>query len=508
MLFNSIEYLIFLFSIGVIYFILPKNYQKYFLILSSVFFYAYYIFWHLFLLLAIVAVNYYYGLITEKQESPKRIFLIIIILINVSVLFLFKYFNFFNLNLLKLAGFLGWNYPVSYLQILLPLGISFYMFKCISYNIEVHRKNIRAVKRFDTFTLYIIIFPELVAGPIDKPQNLIPQLEIHHKYEYTRVTNGLKLIAWGLFQKWVIADRLAEIVNQVYNTPRSYDGLAFFIATVFFAIQIYCDFSAYSDIAIGTGEVLGFRLMKNFNRPYFAKSVPEFWRRWHISLSTWFRDYLFLPIAYKIFRVLKNKPFLKIKADYWSYSISTIITMLTAGLWHGANWTFILWGLILGIFLVFSIITKTIRNKLLKICKIKKFSSFHKLISVCLTFLLINFSWIFFRANSLNDALYIISHLFSGIFLYLKGAFINIIHLKIFDAVNPLFLSGNRLDMYLNLLFIIILFTVQLIQRKHEITVLIANKPLIVRWALYLMLILVILVFGKFESRQFIYMQF
>ena len=457
-----------------------------------------------------ILINYYSCLTIEKNVDKKRkYYLTGTIIINVLILFLFKYFNFLNTNLSSFARALGWNYSIGALEMILPLGLSFYTFKCISYDIEVHRKTIPVEKNLEIFSLYIFLYPELLAGPIDRPQNLLSQIRQTHGFDYERITNGLKLMAWGFFQKWVIADRLAMLVARVYDNPQEYNGLGYVVATFYFAIQIYCDFSAYSDIAIGAGEVLGFSFMKNFNRPYFAKSISEFWRRWHISLSTWLRDYLFLPIAYATARKLHNKRFIGIKPETWSYLAATIFTMFIAGLWHGANWTFISWGTLIGIFLVVSFSTRKFRRYFLKITKLNKLKRLHNLFSIVFTFSLICFCWIFFRANSFNDALYMISHIYTGFGHYFRMLAHSVAQFRFgHEIIEPFTLGFNDMELYLAVLFIGFLFIVNFIQTKVRIREFVSKRPAAVRWALYLLIIFIILIYGRFENRQFIYMQF
>lgn len=509
MIFNSLEFLIFFAFTTFIYFIIPGKYQKYFLIVSSVFFYAYFIPWHVLLLLLIIVLNYYSGKAIGNAEGYKRrVYLTVVIFINVAVLFIFKYYNFLTINLLDLARSIGWNYSLSTLNFFVPLGISFYAFKNISYNIEVYRKTIPAEKSFDIFTLYILIYPELLAGPIDRPQSLLPQLRQTYKFDYERITSGLKLMAWGFFQKWVIADRLALLVNKIYDSPYQNNGLSFTIATFFFAIQIYCDFSAYSDIAIGAGEILGFKFMKNFKRPYFAKSISDFWSRWHISLSTWLRDYLFLPVAYSVLRKLKNKTFLNIKPEYWSYCIAAFFTMFVAGLWHGANWTFITWGVLIGFYLVFSFITKKPRRKLLSILRINKIPFLHRFLSTSTTFSLICFAWIFFRAKDMRESLYIVRNLYTGYGAYFRTVLQDLRTINFSNILDPFFLGLNSMELYLAIIFISALIIINLIQSKVSIRKLISERPFMIRWIIYVIMIFVILIYGRFENRQFIYLQF
>lgn len=510
MLFNSIEFLIFFFIFTSLYFIIPKRYQKHFLLGSSVLFYSYFIPWHILILVSVILLNFYFCKIIEKTNSRKRkLFLISTILINVLFLFIFKYFNFINSNLSALASAFGWNYSISSLELILPLGLSFYTFKCICYDLEVYRKNILAEKNLEIFALYIAIYPELLAGPIDRPKNLLIQLRQTYGFDYTRITNGLKLMAWGFFQKWVIADRLAMLVNAVYDNFHKFNGLSYVMATFFFAIQIYCDFSAYSDIAIGTGEVLGFTFMKNFNRPYFAKSISEFWRRWHISLSTWLRDYIYLPIAYSMVRKLGDKKYLGVNSQSWSYITATLVTMFIAGLWHGAKWTYISWGTLIGIFLVMSFLTRKVRKKLVRLTGLKKMKRLHKIISIFFAFSMICISWIFFRSNTLGNAVYIVSHIYTGFGSYIKILLSSILHFSFrHELIEPFTFGFNDMELYLAILFIGILFLVHIIQTKVQIREYVSQRPLVLRWAIYLILIFIILIYGKFENRQFIYMQF
>jgi alginate O-acetyltransferase complex protein AlgI len=506
MIFNSLEFLIFFAITTTIYFIIPRRYQKYLLIASGIFFYSYFIPWHVLILITTIIFNFYSGKLIENANGKKRKNLLVgIILINIAFLFIFKYFNFVSSNITSLSKSIGWNYSIGTLNLILPLGISFYTFKNICYDIEVYRNTIPAEKKFDIFALYILIFPELLAGPIDRPQNLLPQLRESYGFDYVRVTNGLKLMAWGFFQKWVIADRLAFLVNQVYSQPDKFNGMSFTIATFFFAIQIYCDFSAYTDIAIGAGEVLGFKFMQNFNRPYFARSISEFWSRWHISLSTWLRDYIFLPIAYSVLRKLKNKPFLKIKPEYWSYCLATLLTMFIAGLWHGANWTFVCWGTLMGVYLVFSFVTKKPRKLFVKKIRLNRIPFLHKLLSGGITFSLVCFAWIFFRAGDMKEAVYIIRNLYTGYGVYLR-TFISGHNFS--NLMEPFYLGLNSMELYLAVIFTSVLIVVNLIQRRNNIRKLISERPLLIRWALYLLVIFIILIYGRFETRQFIYMQF
>jgi len=300
MLFNSLEFLIFFPVVTLLYFLLPHRHRWWMLLAASCGFYMMFIPKYIIILAVTIIIDYVAGILAEKPDlSPhkRKSILTISILSTCLVLFIFKYFNFFNTNFAHLAALLHWNYPIAALKLALPIGLSFHTFQSLSYVIEVYCGRQKAEHHFGIYSLYVMFYPQLVAGPIERPQNLLHQFYAKHAFDYQRVTDGLKLMVWGLFKKVVIADRLAIAVNTVYNDPHSFTGIPLIIATAFFAFQIYCDFSGYSDIAIGAAQVMGFRLMDNFNRPYFAKSIPEFWKRWHISLSTWFRDYLYIPLG-------------------------------------------------------------------------------------------------------------------------------------------------------------------------------------------------------------------
>lgn len=510
MIFNSLEFLIFFGITSILYFVIPPKLQKSFLLISSILFYSFYIPWHVLILISITILNYLYGIFTAGTAPKyKKLLLSGILLLNIACLLFFKYLNFLNSNIGLFAKLIGWNYPIGVLEVLLPLGISFYVFKCISYDIEVHRGNIGPEKDISIFMLYIIIYPELLAGPIDKPQNLLTQLRSTHEFDYNRITNGLKLMAWGYFQKWVIADRLALMVNNVYDNPHAFSGPSLILATFFFAIQIFCDFSAYSDIAIGAGQVLGINFMQNFNRPYFSKSISEFWRRWHISLSTWLRDYLFLPIAYFTARKLHNKKFLAIKPEAWSYMAAALGTMFIAGLWHGAKWTFIAWGILIGIYMVFSFSTKKIRKYLLRMTGLGKKKNLHKAAAMFFTFSLVCFSWIFFRAKSFGDAFYIVSHLHTGFVSYFRLLARAVLNFRFQEEIIKPFTMGlNNMELYLDLLFVGVLFAVHIFQTRTGIIKFISERPLLVRWSIYILFIFIIMLYGRFENRQFIYLQF
>jgi D-alanyl-lipoteichoic acid acyltransferase DltB (MBOAT superfamily) len=348
------------------------------------------------------------------------------------------------------------------------------------------------------FALYVSFFPEIMAGPIDRANKLIPQFTKNGNFHYGRVTCGLKLIAWGFFKKLVIADRLAAFVDVVYRHPGQYDGLSLTIATIYFSFQIYCDFSGYTDIALGIGRVMGFELMENFNRPYFAKSIGDFWRRWHMSLSRWLMDYLFLPIAYGFSRKIKSSRLLTIKAESWAYGIGIICTMLVCGLWHGAEWNFVLWGGIHGLYLIISLASRRVRRYIRVKLRIKPNSLVRKILSVSSTFTAVTFAWIFFRANSTSDAIYIVTHLFSG-------------WSKIFSLsglIGTFHFGLSRRELVVALVSVLVMFLVHWRRREQSFEQLIGSQNLVLRWGIYLLLLAWILTFSESASQDFIYFRF
>jgi D-alanyl-lipoteichoic acid acyltransferase DltB (MBOAT superfamily) len=298
MLFNSIEFLVFFPIVTIGYFLLPHKFRWLWLLVASCYFYMAFVPIYMVILGFTIIVDYYAGIFIEQSEGSRRKwFLVMSLIANIGVLAVFKYYNFINENITWLFKGFALQNPIPYLEILLPIGLSFHTFQAMSYTIEVYRGNQKAERHFGIYSLYVMFYPQLVAGPIERPQNVLHQFHEEHYFDYKNVTNGLKLMAWGMFKKVVIADRLAAMVGQVYDHPQGYTGLPLIIATCLFSIQIFCDFSGYSDIALGSAQVMGFELMKNFDRPYFSKTISEFWRRWHISLSTWFRDYLYISLG-------------------------------------------------------------------------------------------------------------------------------------------------------------------------------------------------------------------
>lgn len=412
------------------------------------------------------------GIDAAQSTKRKKMLLVISIITNLGILFYFKYYNFFIGSLNEGASLLSSSFSLPFADIILPVGISFYTFQTLSYTIEVYYGRQAAEKHLGKFALYVSYFPQLVAGPIERPQNLLPQLSNPSPIISSNLVKGFRLILWGLFKKVVVADRLAYFVDIVYNNPNDYHGLAVMIATVFFAFQIYCDFSGYSDIAIGTAKTMGVDLMKNFNTPYFSKSVKEFWSRWHISLSTWFRDYVYIPLGGN--RVSVNR-----------WIVNLFITFLISGIWHGANWTFVIWGAIHGF--IISLEALNSKKKFIKF-------SFPPIISNLWTFTIVCFAWIFFRANNVGDAFIIIQNMFQ-----IDSSFLE--EVKYLNAAN---LYNLALGIPLILLLLFIEKSWQLNFIKN-----IFYHSRLTRYACYATLIIVIAMLGVFvEQSSFIYFQF
>ncbi|MDR2490041.1 MAG: MBOAT family protein [Spirochaetaceae bacterium] len=532
MVFNSVEFLLF-FPIAVIgYFILTMRLKsaflsRLFLLALSLFFYGSWKPEYLALIILSVLVTWASGLLMEGQSrNRKRIVLAGSLVLNLGILFFFKYYGFFAETLRLLAP----NAPaMPSFNVLLPVGISFYTFQALGYSIDVWYGRVRAERNLCTYALFVTFFPQLVAGPIERTGSLLPQFKTNHGFDYDRVTSGLKLAAWGMFKKVVIADRLALYVNGVYGEPAAYPAAALALATFFFAFQIYCDFSGYSDIAIGCARVLGFNLMTNFRQPYFAASIADFWRRWHISLSAWFKDYLYIPLGGSRRGAFRQK-------------VSLLVTFLVSGLWHGAAWHFLAWGALHGILQIIerghgpflglglcpkvpsprSPAGKEGRFKPIKITAhpfakplARKCAAFAR---ICVTFTLVCCAWIFFRADSVGDAVVI--------FAKLSGLPANLIHLYrqlpalgIVGVVRAAFQLGNDaanpIDGFgvtafgISALCILVLLVHDILSHNApEERFVSARRPLLFRWAGYYALILAILLSWNIEASQFIYFTF
>ncbi len=479
MLFNSLQFLVFFCIVTATYFALPHRRRWQLLLIASCYFYMVLVPSYILILFFLIIVDYTAGLLLERTEGNTRRFVLLAsLLANIGTLAIFKYFNFINTNVGALLGVFGVHDTITSLKLVLPIGLSFHTFQSMSYVIEVYRRRYPAEHHAGIYALYVLFYPQMVAGPIERPGNLLRQFHFEQTFEYQRVADGLKLMVWGLFKKVVIADRLALLVNHVYDHPYSYKGLPLILATYAFSFQIYCDFSGYSDIAIGAAKVMGITLMKNFDRPYYAKSIGEFWHRWHISLSTWFRDYLYISLGGN-------------RVPRWRWYFNLFFVFLVSGLWHGANWTFVIWGALHGAYLIISIVTQPAREAVLRTFTLDRRPFLRKLIAVFITFHLVTFSWILFRAKSLAEAWYVITNLF---------------HFT--PGTSLLQLGWTGLDTVVAICSILVLEAVHLLQRRTPIIHRLAAYPAWSRWSVYAGAALVILLFGKFISLDFIYFQF
>ena len=490
MLFNSFNFLVFFPVVVLLYYLLPQRYRNFLLLAASIYYFMDFIPAYAMILLAAVAISYGTGLlIAGSQGGLRTVWFTIGTAMLCGILLVFKYYGFIGQNLAHLSRAIGWNYGLPSLRLALPIGISFFTFKAISYLVEVRRGNLPPERNVVVHALYIAFYPGLLAGPIDRPQHLLPQFHEEHRFYYGQVADGLKLMAWGMFKKIVVADRLAEYVNLVYAEPGKYHGWPAILASYFFAFQIYCDFSGYTDIARGAARVMGFRLTENFRRPYFAKSISEFWTRWHISLSSWFRDYVYLPINYALLRTLEGKGWRR--TDLGAYAIAAMATMALAGLWHGASWNFVVWGILFGAYMVISVLTKRRRRSITNTLGLGKQQALHRTLKVLVTFHLVLLAWVFFRASDLPAAFTMLRSM-ADVSWQRPG--INII---------------DSFSLLVSLASIAILTTADLIQRRTSASALLQRMPTALRWGLYYSLAMAIILFGKIYSKQqFIYFQF
>lgn len=511
MLFNSFQFIVFFIIVTTAYYVLPHKFRWLLLLCAS---YYFYICWRpkqiIFILLIVFStfVNYIFSLAMYRERNKKRRkqYLIITLFLNFGLLFLFKYSMFLNETIMNiLSKFALWHYadfgeavalekaqlllekyPAKDFDIILPMGISFYTFQATSYSIDVYRRNIKPVRHYGIFSLFITFFPQLVAGPIERSRNLLPQFYKKHKFRKENIVFGLKCMLWGFFKKIVIADRVSTAVNAIYNAPTSYSGLSFVLATILFAFQIYCDFSGYSDIAFGAAKVLGFDLMQNFEKPYLSKSIKELWRRWHISLSTWFMDYIYIPLG-------GNRKG-KIKKCQ-----NLFITFFVSGIWHGANWTFALWGAMHGIYLVMGILTENIRMRIKKFFRLNH-SIIWNFFSIICTFLLFCISLIIFRANTITDAIYIVTHLVEDASQWTNVQYI-------YETITAI--GINLVELIVVVLSILFLMFSEIVTGKDTVINGIEKTNVVIRMAFYIFVSVWVLSTGVFyNSGEFIYFQF
>ncbi len=481
MYFNSVSFFIFLISVFLFYWFAVRKSQKTgnaILLAASYIFYGWWDWRFLILIIISSTTDYLIGkqLFKQALETKRKQLLFISIFINIGMLFFFKYFNFFIDSFETLLGFSSNQNQWNALNIILPVGISFYTFQTLSYTIDIYNRKTAPTTSVLTFFTFVAFFPQLVAGPIERAKRLIPQFEKKSKFSYDQATSGLKLILYGLFKKMVIADQLATLVNAVYSSPQNFGSFELILATLFFGFQIYCDFSGYSDIAIGTARLFGIELMINFRTPYFASSISDFWHRWHISLSTWFRDYIYIPLGGN-------------RGNSFQWTRNILITFIISGLWHGANFTFLIWGGIHGILYV---LEKFISPVLKFSKKLKTF------LGLGFTFIVVNLSWIFFRAETWEKAKFI----FKKIVFFNSESIANLWEL-LRNAEG--FTEAGRMLFYIFPLFIL----VEILIKEETFAELFCHTKRIYRWSIYFVLVVIILFFGVLNAApEFIYFQF
>lgn len=523
MLFNSFEFWVFFVVVIIVYFIstyiVKKNLlTQTILLIASLFFYGCWNPVYLFLILVSICITWFSGLFMEKIDlvgknckKRKQYVLALSLVSNLLILFFFKYYDFFARSVVSLSDFFKFSVFVPHFDILLPVGISFYTFQALGYSIDIYREKVKAEHNFITYALFVTFFPQLVAGPIERTASLLPQFKVDYRFDYIRVTDGLKLALWGMFKKVVIADRLAIYVNAIYNNVYNVTGCALVLATFFFAFQILCDFSGYSDIALGVAKVLGFNLMQNFKRPYFSKSIAEFWRRWHISLSGWFKDYVYFPLGGS--RVSVPRHYLNL-----------IITFTISGLWHGASWHFVVWGLLHSVYQIVEHIAKHIWEKLhfnMKINDAKKPENntkyWKKGIQILWTFCLVCIGWVFFRVNSISEIPYIFKKI-----IYIPSEIVHAFTIQentgIIEVIRSIFLTpGTGIGFsrqFINMGLILVLVLVSLCTRSKSGVTIVNKLPFGIRWTGYIVVFWVILMVMVYQSAsiiptsQFVYFQF
>lgn len=481
MLFNSFHFALFFILILAAHFALPQRYRWALLLAASCYFYMAFIPVYILILGVSIVIDYAAGIwIEDAPLRRKKALLMVSLVANIGLLAIFKYFNFINENLLGLARALHWNYGFEGLSIILPIGLSFHTFQAMAYTIEVYRGNQQAERHFGIYALYVMFFPQLVAGPIERPQNMLHQFRSPQTPDADRWRSGLKLILWGLFKKIAVADLVAPAVGTVYSSPTQFSGPILILATVFFAIQIYCDFSAYSEIAIGVARLMGYEMKVNFTQPYFARSLGEFWHRWHISLSTWFRDYVYIPLGGN--RRSTGRQYLNV-----------LIVFTLSGLWHGAAWTFVLWGALHGVYLILSKALAPLRKACAELSGLSRVPMLLTVVQTVWVFTLVLIGWVFFRAQSFADAIHILGHA----------------HLVRDFRLADLFELGlPRFEMVVALLTVTTIILVDWVVSYRPKFVMTLWERRAFRWTCYICCFYCIVFFGAFDQVQFIYFQF
>jgi D-alanyl-lipoteichoic acid acyltransferase DltB (MBOAT superfamily) len=495
MVFNSVRFALFFPVVAALYFLLPRRMQWGVILAASIYFYMCFQPEYILIPACTILIDFYVAQAMEKREIEKRRPLLAISLAaNLGALALFKYFNFLNHAFAALLAPVNLADPIPFLKLIAPVGLSFQVFRSLSYILEVYWGRYKAEQNLGIYATYVMFFPELISGPIERPKSLLPQLKKPHAFVYAEVVSGLQLALFGLFKKVMLADRLAPFVEPVYANPHAYTGPSFVIAIVAFTFQLYCDFSGYTDMARGIGQILGFNLMKNFDRPYFSKSMTEFWRRWHISLSTWFRDYVFIPLAL-------TEPARRIENIAVVESIILVLTFLISGLWHGAAWTYVIWGGLNGLFMAIELLLEERFGKAFSPQMLAALPM--KFVRVGFNMCLVCFAAALFRAPDLKTFGYIAANLGTG-WLGLARR----LGSPAFVKLNIL-LGQDKDEAMLCALCLAVLLTIHWIQRTHSVRALLASQKRFIRWTIYYAAIAAILFYGAFnKAQQFIYVQF
>lgn len=490
MLFNSYQFLFFFPVVTLMYFIIPHRYRYIWLLVASYFFYMCWNAKYALILLFSTSVTYLSGLLINREEDirRKKIWVALSFTLNLSILFLFKYFDFAVDNINRVLSILNIEVLNPTFDVVLPVGISFYIFQALSYTVDVYRKDVKAERNFLKYALFVSFFPQLVAGPIEKSKDLLSQIYERHYFDFERVKDGLLIIIWGGFQKIVIADRVAIVVDTIFNNYPTYQGMYIIVGAVLFAFQIYCDFSGYSTIALGAAKVMGFRLTENFNCPYFALSISEFWRRWHISLQSWFKDYLYIPLG-------GNR-----KGTLRKY-INIMTVFLVSGLWHGASWHYVVWGGLNGVYQIIGYNTKGIRDKVIEKLHLNRDSASHRLMQILITFVLVDITWVFFRADGFKLAL----RMFKSI-LVVHNPWI------LFDGSLYNLGIGSKEFSFMIISTIVLLIADYIKWKGYSVREWVYKQEIWFRWTFYIVSIMVVLIFGiwgaGYDASAFIYFQF
>ncbi|NJX15044.1 MBOAT family O-acyltransferase [Tamlana crocina] len=479
MLFNSLDFAVFLPIVFLLYwFVVHKNlkHQNLLLVAASYVFYGWWDYRFLGLIFFSSLIDFIVGLQIKKSQEPsvRKALLWLSIFVNLGFLGFFKYYNFFVENFVEVFSFFGHKITPNSLHIILPVGISFYTFQTLSYTIDIYKGKLEPTKHLVAFLAFVSFFPQLVAGPIERATNLLPQFYKHRKFHYSKAVDGCRQILWGLFKKIVIADNCAQYANAIFNHSDSYSGSTLLMGALFFTFQIYGDFSGYSDIAIGTARLFGFNLKQNFAFPYFSRDVAEFWRRWHISLSTWFRDYLYIPLGGS-------------KGSIWLKIRNTFVIFLVSGFWHGANWTFVFWGFLNALYFLPLLLAKQNRKHLNVVAQHSILPNFREFFSMAFTFGITVLAWVFFRAENFGHGLSYIQGIFSKELLSLPKV-------RPTDVI------------VVTLLFVLVEWMGR--KRHYAIEKLLSSQKRALRWGFYMLLIALIFVFSNEKPQEFIYFQF